>query len=358
MKTKFLWAALALVLLAGCQKFGGVGSPIRFSAMTRTAGGTGTRAAYSGVLDENNYERIDWTDGDQIVMAMVHGETVSREQQVYSITGIKDNTRYSEAGLAPYGSDTGLQWGTGDHYFWAACPSSVTVGDHTLAGTISDTQAQSHNSTNNSVALYDNAQSLFLFAGLKVLESDIGDPISLDFYPMMTTFDFEVGANTTDDIIVRSFDLTTEHAAGDISNADLRALTGDFTATYTASSMSSPTVTTTSAIAGENDRISGTFSPLAAVSQTKKIRFRVIALPQAIQGLSVAFHTTESLNGAEQNFIHRVNLKQNNSWISFPGRGKADISGLLIPGADWTITFSGPRVQQWTVYDEVIIGVE
>ena len=356
MKTKFLWAALALVLLAGCQKDGGVGRTIRFSAVTRTTGDTGTRAAYSGVLDASNYERINWSSGDKIVMAMKH-DTESNAQQVYSITGIRDNGRYSEAGLIPFGQDTGLQWGTGTHDFWAACPSLAAVGDHTLSGTISSSQNQNYSTTNSGVAMYESDQPLILFAGLQVAGSAVGDAISLEFYPMMTTFDFEVNSTTTQDLIIRSIEMTTEYAEEYVADANLRALTGVFTTTYDTNDSMSWTVSTTAATSS-NRSISVGFTPQPAVSQTKKVRFRVMALPQTIQGLSVVFHTTETRNGVEQNMLHRLNLKQYGEWISFPGRVKANISGILIPGAEWTIRFSGPRVQQWTVYDEVIIGVE
>ena len=351
-----LAAVLCLLLAVSCTK-DYTGKRIRFSASTRS--GAATKAAYSDVVT-SNIERIDWKAGDIINLAMRNTENPASTTQEYSITGISANGRNSKAGLEVYGGTNGLQWGTGDHYFWAAYPSTATLGSGsmTVTGTIAGTQEQSYTATNSGIARYDSDQTLYLTAGKLVPESAIGDPISLDFDPAMTTFDFEVGSNTDDDLIIRSFELTTEYAESDIADANLRALSGNFTATYDASMVR--TLSTTAADAS-NRSITVNFAQQPAISQTKKVRFRVIALPQTIQGLTVVFNTTETDSGAlgaTINKIHKLRLKQSGSWITFPACGKANITGLLIPGAEWKITFSGPRVQQWTVYDEVVIGVE
>ena len=358
MKTKVLLTVTALVLLAGCQKFGGVGSAIKFSAVTRSDV-AGTKAAYSDVVTGGK-ERIDWKAGDQIKLAMRNAENLTSTTQDYNITGITADGYNSKAGLETDGGGSGLEWGTGDHYFWAAYPSTATLGSAsmTVEGTIADTQTQTYTTTNSGVAMYNSNQTLYLTAGKLVAEANIGDPISLDFDPAMTTFDFEVGSNTDDDLMIRSFELTTEYAESEVADANLRALSGGFTATYNASMVR--TLSTTAAI-DSNRSITVSFDSQPALSQTKKVRFRVIALPQDIQGVTVVFNTTETDSGALGATIpktHKLRLKQSGSWITFPACGKANITGLLIPGAEWKITFSGPRVQQWTVYDEVVIGVE
>lgn len=339
------------MLLAGCQKFG-VGTAIRFSASTHPD--ATTKAAYSDVVT-SNIERIDWKAGDRIMLAMRNTENPTSTTQEYSINGISASGRYSKAGLEVYGGGDGLQWGTGKHYFWAAYPSTAALGSGsmTVTGTIADTQTQTYTTTNSGIAMYDSDQTLYLTAGKLVPESAIGDPISLDFDPAMTTFDFEVGSNTEDDMMISSVQLTTEPAETEVTDDNLRALSGDFTATYDAYFVRS--LSTVPATVSNRSITVNFGSQQPALSQTKKARFRVMALPQNIQGITIVFNTTTD---GTTNKSHKLSLKQSGSWITFPACGKANITGLLIPGAKWKITFSGPRVQQWTVYDEVVIGVE
>ena len=350
------------VLLAGCQKFG-VGTAIRFSAETRLDA-AGTKAAYSDVVTGGK-ERIDWKAGDQILLAMKNDEE-NYAQQAYNITGITAEGFKSKAGLEADGGGSGLEWGTGDHYFWAAYPSSATLGTTTITGTIADTQTQRYSTSTSGVSIFDSDQTLYLTAGKLVKEANIGDPISLDFDPAMTTFDFEVGSNTEDDMMIRNFEMTTVYAESEVTDDNLRALSGNFTATYDAFMVRSFSTTQADDTPTDdsNRNIKVNFDKQPAISQTKKVRFRVMALPQDIKGITIVFETTETDSGAlgaTINKTHKLRLKQTTpttDWITFDGCGKANITGLLIPGAEWKITFSGPRIQQWTVYDEVVIGVE
>ena len=359
MKTKILLGVTALVLLAGCQK-SDVGRAIRFSAVTRSDAG-GTKAEYSGVVTTGK-ERINWTNGDKIQLRMTNTDETGVSRN-YTVTTITPNGAKSSAKLVAEDPENQLEWATdGTHYFWAAFPSTASFGagdTRTISGTISGTQEQTYSTTNSGVDMFETDQTMYLTAGKISLAAEIGDPISLDFDPAMTTFDFEVGSNTTDDIMIRGFELTTELAEGDVADANLRALSGNFTATYNASMDRS---LTTTAATVSNRSITVNFDKQPAISQTKKVRFRVMALPQDIQGLTVIFNTTETNSavlGETVDKQHKLRLKTSGGdWITFDGCGKADITGLLIPGAEWKITFSGPRVQQWTVYDEVVIGVE
>lgn len=363
MRTKQSFYPLAaLVFLMGavsCSK-DYMGSSIRFSASSRPD--AATKAAYSDVVT-SNIERIDWKDGDLLKLAMRNTENPTSTTQDYTVVGISADGRYSKAVLEAYGGGSGLEWGTGDHYFWAAYPSSATLGSTsmTVEGTISGTQNQTYTSSKNGLAMYESDQTLYLTAGTLVAEANIGDPISLEFDPAMTTFDFEVGSNTEDDLMIRSFVMTTEYAESEVADANLRALSGSFTATYNASMVRA---LSTTAATSSNRSITVNFDSQPALSQTRKARFRVMALPQDIKGITIVFYTTETLSAAAGTTIdkqHKLRLKQTTpttDWITFPACGKANITGLLIPGAEWKITFSGPRVQQWTVYDEVVIGVE
>lgn len=379
--------AAALICLLGvlsCEKVF-TGRAIRFSGRSRQDA-PATRAAYSGDV-KDGIERIDWEKNDPITMFMKNDD--GTESTVYEINQIKENAQFSEANLVPSGSYPDLEWGEGDHEFLAASPSdvvTVSLTDHTFTSTINYSQSQAYITTNSGVAMYENRdQEILLFAGQKVVESGIGNPVTLDFYPMVTTFDFEVGSKTDDDIVIASFYMTTDGAKDDVA-VGLRALTGDFTAacdlTRSDATMFSitPVEATVDPVPTEGDdtpaegegtvqnnrRIDVNFLTKPAVSLTKKVRFRVMALPQDIQGLTIVFNTEESpANPSSQvpkKMTHTLKLREKvgtgEDWVSFGGRKKYNITGLLIPGGEWKITFAGPRVQQWTVYDEVTIGVE
>ena len=81
------------------------------------------------------------------------------------------------------------------------------------------------------------------------------------------------------------------------------------------------------------------------------MNFKVFALPQDLTGIRITFYfaggTTKSLR-----------LKQNDNWITFPATAKVNITGLLVPGADWYINFDYPREEQWIVHPDIEIGVE
>lgn len=124
MKTRILWAVAALVLLAGCQKFGGAGKAIRFSAVSRPD--AATKTAYSGVVT-GGYERIDWVAGDKIRIKSNVAQTEGGDEYAdYTLGTITASGSISSSKATPDGGH-GLLWGDGSHDFWAAYPYTATV---------------------------------------------------------------------------------------------------------------------------------------------------------------------------------------------------------------------------------------
>lgn len=341
---ELLCISLAAVCLAGtvsCSK-DYTGRYIRIQGSTQPHAGA-TKTAYSDVTYTESaatYERIDWVSGDKILLAMKNdGGT---EQLAYSITGIKSSSnRYSKATLVPDGVASGLQWGDGTHYFWSAYPSTATVGnDMTVRGSYPATQTLTYRTEADNVKYFDPDMNMaYMVASLSTPPQDY---ISLDYYPAMTTFDFEVGAN--DNIVITGFEMETE-TSGLTSDVDL---TGTFVATFDPASSMAWTFTTDGAT---GKKITASFPQNISVSQTKKARFKLFALPKDITGVRIKFTLSTGVTKS-------LNLKQNDSWITFPACIKANISGLLIPDAVWHITFSGPREEQWIVNSDIEIGVE
>ena len=237
---ELLCISLAAVCLAGtvsCSK-DYTGRYIRIQGSTQPHAGA-TKTAYSDVTYTESaatYERIDWVSGDKILLAMKNdGGT---EQLAYSITGIKSSSnRYSKATLVPDGVASGLQWGDGTHYFWSAYPSTATVGnDMTVRGSYPATQTLTYRTEADNVKYFDPDMNMaYMVASLSTPPQDY---ISLDYYPAMTTFDFEVGAN--DNIVITGFEMETE-TSGLTSDVDL---TGTFVATFDPASGMAWTFTT------------------------------------------------------------------------------------------------------------------
>jgi len=339
--------AIAILCLGSCSKEDYAGKSIKISGAKSHSAAPSTKTSYSDVKfteGGNVYERIDWVEGDDICLAMQNDEKASPlfETADYAIARIKSsNNKYSVAGLEPMAaSGHGLFWGTGAHYFWSGYPASVTVGDKTISGTFPDTQNLTYSTTNNNIQEFASDMSLaYMVAGLKTDAPQ--ESISLDYYPAMTTFDFTVGANT--DMVITGFEMETE-TSGLTENV---ALTGVFTATFDGSDGMSWTYSA----ASTGKTISAVFSNSVTLSTSSKMRFRIFALPQDITGLTIKFTDNKGT-------VRSLRLKQNDNWITFPACIKANITGLLVPGAVWYITFEGPYVENWVVNNEVVIGVE
>ena len=363
-KTLGLVVVSLALLCAGvsCGKDGLKGKRIKFGARSDSAT-TATRTSYSyeqytdGV---SRYERIDWEEGDLINIHMDNGKGF--EGQDYAISGVSSSSsRYSQAGLVPHGSESGLMWGTGSHIFWAAYPNTATFagsGEYSISGTIPAAQTQTYSHTSDNVTYYEpDMASAYMIGSLALTEPQ--EYISLDFHPAITTLDFLVGAN--EDMVVSGFSLSTANAS-DLA-AGVRALYGNFTATFDSSDIASDgsmacSFSTLSAAGGHT--VTTSFSPAASISGTKKMRFKIFCLPQDIQGLRVTFNTNKGNYSLNLKYTEAYTTAQSlpSSWVSFPARVKAEISGLLVPGEVWYITFSGPRVEQWEVHDTIVVGLE
>lgn len=340
-----------LLALASCTK-DFTGRAIRFSASTRPDGDSKTKTVYSGEVVEGK-ERIDWGSGDKIILAMKNNE--GQTSLVYSVNEISTSGVNSKTGLEPFGTDDGLEWGEGSHDFWSGYPESVTVGDHTLSAEIPGEQIAYYDQKKNDVLLFNPDMNLaFMVAGLQSTPTDTG--INLDFYPGMTTFDFTVGANA--DVTIVKFEMDTK--AYESETSVVVPLWGTAVATFDAAngmaySFSSVAPASSTDPAGQtieltfNDDKNATYHPIMSTSTS--MNFKVFALPQDLPGIRITFHFAGGTTKA-------LRLKQNDNWITFPATAKVNISGLLVPGADWYINFDYPREEQWVIHPDIVIGVE
>ena len=342
-------AAISLLGFVGCTK-NMTGLEIRFRAKTSAA--PVTKTSFSGENYDGGgktYERIDWSDGDIIVLAMKNDETAMATQN-YSVNTISTVGVNSRTDLMPSGAENGLTWGEGTHDFWSGYPASkVTVGDHTLSATIPASQVASYSKkTGNVVYFTPDMTDAFMVASLQSAPANNG--INLDFYPAFTTFDFTVGAN--DNITITSFEMET--ATYEAETSTTMPLAGGVTASFdTASGMAcsyavSGSSSNTVSLAFHDDK-NQPYNPI--ITSSTSMNFKVFALPQDITGIRITFNLSDGT-------FRSLRLKQSDSWITFPAAAKINITGLLIPGAVWYINFDYPREEQWIVHNDIEIGVE
>lgn len=352
METKHLLsivaAALCLSFSSSCSKEDYTGQKVRFQCRT-IPGAARTRTSYSGATYlENNttYERIDWVQGDVIKVSREYdGEAdITKE---YTISGGTPNGRISTATLE---TDDGFVWaGTGDHYFWAAYPSESTTLSRsgtvfTVSRSVPAVQTQTYYRKADDVVYFNpEMKTALMIAGNKTRP---GGSVLLDFHPAVTTFDFTAGVNGKS--ILKGFTM-------EISGESQSKLSGDVVATLDFDlpeggrrfSVASPQVS-------DGKEISVIFGESGvSLDADTKLNFKVFAHPNEITGLRITFifsdGTTQSLN-----------LQSNTlEWIAFPPFVKADIKGLIIPGAEWKITFEGPLEEKWVEHTAVMdIGVD
>ena len=349
-----LWILLGTICLSGsvsCQKEM-MGKRIRFKASTRLEALL-SRTIYSGdtsEADSKTYERIDWVAGDEILLAMTNESQTTPATHAYQLTGIEDSGRYSNADLEPDGGN-GLEWGTGTHDFWAAYPSTATAGDHTFSFAIPSAQRVSYIEKKNDILRFaPDMSKAFMVAGLQSDPTNSG--INMDFYPGFTAFEFTVGGN--DNLTIASFEIETE--AYETETSTIVPVCGTAVATFdTSDSMSYAFSTADSPAPGQtvtvtfDDGSGNDYHPV--ISTTTSMNFKVFALPRDLTGIVIRFRLT---NGN----THSLKLKQNDAWLTFRAGVKYNISGLLIPGAVWYITYGYPREEQWVTHPDIEIGVE
>lgn len=356
---RIMWAASALVLLAGCQKTPQSGQIVRFTAVSQPA--VLTKVQYTGELDGGK-ERIDWKQGDAIRIYS-SGAKASNDPSYtwadYAVTangtkdGAKSKASISVSVSSPQG---GLTWGSGTNTFYAIYPSPGGSAD--VATTVRGTSGTPFNCTiptaqegtaisvkdlsdqSADINVYYPNASAYHLAYNSLEEPATDTPLAFD--PAYTAFHISAGHKDGDpNITIKS--VTLKAASGN-------AVAGDFTAYYGGSAW---TFGCPDYASGSNDAITFTFpggNPV--LSGTNKVEFVLYALPQNLTNLTLDFrveisgaekHRTLELKTAAAGTYYGHTYAAGESLI-FNACKKAYIKGLLIPGATWTID-TGTTIQ-------------
>lgn len=350
MKTKFLWAALALVLLAGCQKFPGTGKAIRFSAVTRSAE-TGSKAdvpetktAYSGQTykeGSDTYERIDWVAGDVIRIASDKAQTGGGDNYADYTLGTPTNSGVNSTAQVTANSGAGLEWGTGTHHFWGIYPShDITVSGSASASGLSIPATQdviddtAHKAVTNTLTAFtpDLGNAWMLADKSGVAETT---NFTLDFYPAFTALEFTLKSKDAIALTVKSFTITSTDT--------------DLAGTFDVTAFADGGASTFGNISSGSKSIGVSFGSTGVeVTNAKSLTFTVLALPQVLDNLSITFNIEKG--GASS--YRTLPLKYSSThathpgeFISFAACKKHKITGLALPSGE--LLLSALTVSAW-----------
>ena len=299
--------ALAGLLLAGsgCKKYAFRDGQIRFTA---TSDALQTRTAYSGEVF-SGMERIDWVDGDKIAIAMVNAGGV--EICDYQITSITDAYAKSTAQLANVAGN-GLQWGEGEHTFFAVYPSpsvddewenSLTEEGSTLVWPA--TQQVTADPSHAGVYLPD-MKYAYMAASASVDGPE--ENVSLSFVPMFNAYEISIGAGDNDRIDLTGFRLICNRDDIPLSCKQVSDFDRDV-------------------LSDEGGIISVDLTGVSLTRDGGPITFTVFTFPDENEEMTLEFTGT-------QIGTRTLDLKRDGEWIAFSGNKKHRISGLAFPRLD------------------------
>lgn len=344
---------LSFVMAFSCQKIekevGRIpGTDIQFGVSTGYPNGSDTRTEYSGVDESGDgisstsaWERIDWVAGtDRIrILCVAAGNGPAADYEITEVSSASG--RKSVATIAPVGG-SGLQWGEGDHYFYAMYPapgmeSNIPFGDNNPVDAANVSMVGSTGNkavisgkipANQEVVLADNGYEFkanmnyaYMYAATKS-NLGAGGEISLEFRPLVTAFEFSLLTPADDGISNKLTSITLMSSSTVLAGNFMATLSTDEDPAIAVSGVKEVTV----AIPGGGIKLSST--------NAYKVTVLTLPVDQANLVLTLNF---------EGNVSRFIELKDNGTSITVPACRKAYIHNLGVPGSDnnvWTYHFA------------------
>ena len=332
-----LLGAGILLSVVGCQKgttSDDAGKAIRFGAKT----GAPTRTAYSGQgtagTDGNlTWERIDWVDGDQVMIGS--DKALGRlggtnKYATYRVYGSQANGDISTASIAD-DEGKGLVWGDNpneEYTFWGVYPASV--GDANIAeGKVTYTIATPQSPQNDGKTNMEQAVMLAKLSGAKPKQT-----VDLQFYPAYTAFEFVLKAANTDVNLTKVELVSSSNLVGTVT-ATLAEGTRNNSAgkPIGASTFSDPT--------NAGTVLTYNFPANTKVTKDEELTFTVFALPVDVVKLKLKFYTNDTDYQSAT-----LKSKADGENITFDACRKHKIYGLAIPDGQWHLYLEAD-VTEW-----------
>lgn len=324
--TSILLGAGILLSLAGCQKgttSDNEGKLIQFGAKS----GAPTRTAYSGEgttgdKDELTWERIDWVEGDEVLIGSdkAFGRKGGTNRYAnYRIYGVQANGNISTASISD-NDGKGLVWGNESAYtFYGIYPASAgdaNIADGNATFTIATPQSPKDGKT-------DMEQAVML---AKVSGVAPNQTVDLHFYPAYTAFEFVLKAANTDVNLTKVELVSDSDLVGTVTATIAEGTTTNSAGeTIGASTFSAPT--------DAGKVLTYNFPSGTKVTKDTELTFTVFALPVDVVKLKLRFYTNDT-DFQLATLKKKVNGVQTDE-VTFDACRKHKIYGLAIPDGQW-----------------------
>ncbi len=317
------------------------GKSVRFTVSTEgsQAGDTfKSKAAYSGQTSgDGKKERIDWEEGDLIRIYCAQVTKPASKFADYRVDAMGSASgAVSTADASPFGEE--LEWGTGDHTFYAAYPSPNASGSltkslsaNTVAASLPESQGMAGMADD---VIYPNMLNMLMTA--KSTQS--GGDVYLGFTPLTTAIKFTVTNGTEDDIGIGELLLISE------SNP----ISGDFTVDLDDKGDDGYPKVTAGASTGK--KVSIYLPEIIKLANNQSLTFTFFISPvQDVDDLTFKFWKLHDYR--ESGFYVGTRLGYTDgSGIKFPRCRKTEIKGLMLPeSSQWTVKYD-PGVAPWDPY--------
>lgn len=336
-----VWTCFVMIPFS-CTKGPGTGVSDPSSGISFTASAASeaedTKTTYTGdgtFSSEGKLtkERIDWVNGDMIRIVSAQAQVLDKSVTPWVLRYSSDSPRYSladytvathkketdvisRATITPVGGN-GLQWGTGDHTFYAMYPSRETSGysaaekakiginHEKMMGTIPAVQSPDLSGAKG----WPDMRYAFMFGTAQAPSG--ADAVNLPFYPEFTAFEFTIAKGDNESVELSSFTLETTASGG--------VLTGDFTLTNASGWNSAVTTSNT------GSSLTVDLSGVTLNAAKESLTFTVLCLPVNLGSLKLTF-TGPQLGTRSL----KLNDK-NDTPLSFTARKKYRIFGMSFP---------------------------
>ena len=357
------------LLLAGCEKFGGSGREIRFSAISSP--GQVTKTAYTGIIPSGaTKERIDWTNGD--VIRVYSPEAACNNDNSYhwadynlSGIGIVEGNPVLSGGKMNVKSDDntrgGLAWteNAGPYTFYGIYPAPSA--DEATPGTVLGNASGSAFPCTIPAAQMGTAVNVVDFA----VFTDPSTPAHVDvYYPPMsnaymvaqtsaskgtalTTLEFDpaytafhIRAGVKSDESAKEIKQVTLTSSGTGSTA----LAGAYGAYYN-SGWNFPITGTDKTITFQFNTDDDADPENYTIASGTTVDFVIFALPQNLTNLTLDFtmgdDTHRSLKlqipAGSGSVTMGGKTYSAGDWLMFDACQKHYLSGLIVPGSVWNV---------------------
>lgn len=374
----FAFAIAGIVLLSGCQENGT--DPRNETPVNFNAGSVLdlTRTAYSGVLDDNGIERIDWLVGDMMLLwsdyAVTENTTSPENSAAYRIeneTDITEDGHISRARVKPT-LGKGLYWPespTGTYRFWGLYPHGEQDGAGGISDVLTFNKSVSDGVVNYEVSGFKikNTQIVTASTETKTKQFKVnGTPtdltlgvykpdmvqaiqlamnaaapykqdVTLDFYPAFTAFEFNIACR----------DMEVGLTSATLSYPD--GVSGTFAATLAPEAGSTYAVTS-----GSTGDVTVTFPEGTKISNASGISFTVFALPQDFKKTTAGELTVKFVMNVDGTSRERT-LKLNTSTGAtgdkyFAACKKHVINGIMVPAGIYILDIGGNPID-WEPFE-------